>query len=250
MNQRTRLNKTATERLTFELLAPLIDWRVVPGTIVQPNPPQPDILCEIDGCGPRAVELVTLDHPHTRRRSSNMFGTRDSWRAALARWPQIDQQALVAGLRNAGINVFFENEAGTRDRAEALYQLQAWLLAHPDHVGTIPGKGMGAKFQRATVHRFGGTSGPHITAPAGDWWRPPDVANLIKHLQTMYEPHAPLELFAYSTDDEPDGSADSLATIQDAVAQYLPTSRFQRVHVFHVGFKKHIWSSAFITEPQ
>jgi hypothetical protein len=62
-----KLNETATERLTFELLTPLIDWHVVPGSIVQPNPPQPDMLCGIDGRGLRTVELMTLDHPWQHR---------------------------------------------------------------------------------------------------------------------------------------------------------------------------------------
>ncbi|HUN73880.1 MAG TPA: hypothetical protein VMU40_05140 [Steroidobacteraceae bacterium] len=66
-----RFTKQAKERRIFGALAPLIGWPVVPGSVQQPTTPQPDILCDVVGIGPQAVELVSLDDPATRRRLEN-----------------------------------------------------------------------------------------------------------------------------------------------------------------------------------
>ena len=92
---------------------PLIDWEIVPGSLQQPEPRQPDILCEVVGRGPVAVELVALDAEDTRQRLSNMFNTRDAWGLALSRWPQETQQKLRADLTNAYITVNPTEELGT-----------------------------------------------------------------------------------------------------------------------------------------
>ena len=60
------LTKEQIERRIFEALAPLVGMDVVPGSIRQLTPPAPDIECETRGSGPKAVELVALDAPHTR----------------------------------------------------------------------------------------------------------------------------------------------------------------------------------------
>jgi len=52
-----------------------------------------------------------------------------------------------------------------------------------------------------------------------------------------------MELFAYATHDEPDGAVGWLESIQATVAEHMPGSQFSRVHLFHVSFKRHIWSS-------
>jgi len=85
--------------------------------------------------------------------------------------------------------------------------------------------------------------GPHFSAPSAGFWQPPQAEKIVEKLSDKeYTPAAPMELFAYSTHDEPDGAVRSLEAIQAAVAKHQPGSRFQRVHVFHVGFLKHICS--------
>jgi hypothetical protein len=240
-----RFAKEAIERRIFDALVPLLGWAVVPGSVEQSRPPRPDILCEVSGAGAVAVELVALDIAATRQRMSNMFSTSDAWRSALAERPIGEQRALQSDLRNAYISVSFAEQAGPRDRAAALYKLQSFLLIHRRRRGEVQADEIDSPrgFHSASIWRGGISKGPQVTSSSAGYWHQPQVSNITKHLQTCYEVTAPLDLFAYSLHDEPDGATNSLANIQAVVAQHLPGSRFRRVHVFHVGFLKHIWSS-------
>lgn len=240
-----RFTKEAVERRVFEALAPLVGWDVVVDSIVQPVPPQPDILCEVRGRGSIAVELVAIDASDTRLRLTNMFGTPDAWRAAMAERTKEEQETLQSDLQNAYISVDFGNEIGRRDRASVLSALQQFLLERPHFKGVIAAEEIGTPpgFHGARIGRFETTTGPHVSAPSGAFWQPPQVEKIVEKLRDRtYKPVAPLELFAYATHDEPDGAVGSLEAIQAAVETHLPGSQFRRVHLFHVGFLKHIFS--------
>ncbi len=240
-----RFTKEAIERRVFEVLAPCLGWDVVSGSIVQPVPPQPDILCQVRGRGAIAVELVAIDASHTRLRLTNMFETPDAWKTAMTARPKEERETLQLDLQNAHISVQFSNEQGRRDRAFVLSALQTFLLEHPHFTGEITTDdiGMPSGFHGARIGRVETTTGPHVSAPSGAFWQPPQVAKIIEKLtDKTYEVTAPLELFAYATHDEPDGAVGSLETIQAAVAEHLPGSQFRCVHLFHVGFLKHICS--------
>jgi hypothetical protein len=132
-----RFTKQAIERRTFDALVDLLGWGIVPGSVEQPAPPQPDIRCEVAADGPLAVELVAIDPPATRLRMSNMFGTPFSWRQATAWWPEAERRQLQADLQDAYLSVHFPNDAGTRDRAKVLFGLQSFFLSRPGFAGRV-----------------------------------------------------------------------------------------------------------------
>lgn len=87
----------------------------------------------------------------------------------------------------------------------------AWLHPHfegeteAEEIGTPPG------FHGARIGRFEITSGPRVSGPSADYWRPPQVEKISGKLRDKtYELTAPLERFAYATHDEPDGAVGSL----------------------------------------
>jgi hypothetical protein len=87
------------------------------------------------------------------------------------------------------------------------------------------------------------TNGPRLSAPSAGSWLPPQIDNIEQKLtDRRYQTTAPLELFAYSTHDEPDGAVGLLAQIDACVRAHLPGSAFRRVHVFHVGFGQLLYS--------
>jgi hypothetical protein len=241
-----RFTKQAIERRAFEALAPLIGWDVVPGSIQQPDPPQPDILCEVTGRGAVAVELVALDDDETRRRLAFMSSTRPAWDDAMAKWPAPEREVLQADLGDAYISLDFFNDAGRQARTAALYAVQGYLKAHPRFAGKIDPESLGEPdgFASAQVFRGSVSAGPHLSSPSGGSWQWPNLEKIVEKLRDKtYTTTAPLELFAYTLYDEADLHMNSLPAIQDAVAQHLPGSQFGRVHVFHVGHRRHIWSS-------
>jgi hypothetical protein len=242
---RERLGTKEVERRTFDALAPTLGWDVV--SVRQPEPPQPDILCEVVAIGPLAVELVALDEEAARRRMNNMYGTPHAWRLAMTWWAEEERTKLLADLHDAYISVHVDNDTGTRDRATMLHGLQSFLRAHPGFTGKVTAEDLEYPdgFHAANIgHVESVKNGPHVTAPSGDYWRPPQVEKITAKLRDkVYEPVAPLELFAYSTYDDPVGHVGLLEQIQAVVAEHLPGSLFRRVHLFHVGLKQHIWSS-------
>jgi hypothetical protein len=131
-----------------------------------------------------------------------------------------------------------------KPRARAFYALQRLLLSSlnrrgkvsPDEIGNPHG------FESAHIYRGSVTNGPQFSPQSGGYWYPPRVGNIAKHLQTRYQCNRRLDLFAYSTHDEPNGSTTSLASIAETVAQHFPGSKFQHVHLFHVGFLQYIQS--------
>lgn len=242
----TRLSKEEIERRIFEALAPLIGWEIVPDSIQQPAPPQPDILCEVVGRGRVTVELVALDSEETRRRMANMFNTRAAWARALSLWSEAERERLQADLRNAYFSVNFSEDLGTRDRAEIFRQVQQLLLECPNYEGEIRPQSVGTPsgFHGAKLWRHERLGdGPKFSAPSAGYWQGPQINKIVEKLSDKtYVPAAPMELFAYSPHDEPDGAVGSLAAIQGAIAEHLPGSKFERVHVFHLGFLKHVCS--------
>jgi hypothetical protein len=238
--------KQARELSTFERLAPLIGWKVVRGSIQQPKPPEPDILCTVEGVGQVAVELVSLDDEYTNLRLANWRGTRGAWQRALSQWPEAEEAQLRNDMRNAYITVNFAEDLGVKGRAEAFHVMQAVLLGLPGFKGEITAETLHNPkgFQGAKLWRNDFESGPHFQAPSVSNWSGPQVEKIIEKLtEKTYAPVAPMELFAYSPYNEPDGAVGSIDAIQAAVAAHMPKSKFRRVHIFHAGFGKHVWSS-------
>jgi hypothetical protein len=239
-----RLDKPAVELRIFEALAPLIGLEIVPFSIQQPDPP--DIVCLVQDQGSLAVELVAIDDDATRKRLNNMANTKEAWDRALQQWPQHEKGLLVLDLKDAYVSVVFSKEPGMRDRSKLFKALQGWLLTHSGFSGRVELgelELMGVE-QLAIYRNQKIQDGPGISSPSAGYWLPPQVSKIVEKLRDKdYPTDIPLELFVYATHDEPNGAVGSLEAIQAAVAEHLPTSRFRRVHLFHVGFRQHIWSS-------
>jgi hypothetical protein len=239
-----KLTKEERERRIFVALAPLIGLDVVPGSITQPDPP--DIVCDVVGRGFLAVELVALDAPETRSRLDNMLTTDEAWNRALSTWPAEDQKHLRTETDEVFFSISFRNEAGLRDRTTALLAVQKFLLSHPAYSGVIPPNSVGQPrgLDSATIHRGHVTNGPKFSHFSAGRWSPPQVSTVEDKLRPGRYPSwdVPMELFAYAIHDEPDLAVGSLEQLQNVMVAGLPASAFTRVHVFDLGFLKHLWT--------
>jgi hypothetical protein len=237
------LTKQEQEFRIFEVLAPLAGINVVPGSIIQARPPAPDIQCDVVGIGHMNFELLALDDESTRKRLSNMFNTKSAWARSLRGIPPAELARIQAEFANVHLSVHFDEMAGTRDRSAALSAIQKELLRLPSgYAGplftdiTLP-----ARLHSVSIFRTKRTDGPNVSAPSAGYWMPPQLNKIEeKLLEKSYTFTAPLELFAYSPHDEPDGHINSLDEIQACINRNLPGSLFTRVHVFNLGFLKHI----------
>lgn len=241
-----RLTKAESERRVFEALAPLAGISVVPGSIRQDPPPAPDIECQVQGVGILNVELVAIDGEHTRTRLANMFDTQEAWIRALRRLAPADQAVVESEFANTDLGVQFSESAGLRDRAAAMAAIQKEVLSRGsgytgplfDHTSLPEG------LHGATIHRSQTiTNGPHLIAPSAGGWQPPQLDKIVAKLNDKrYEFSGQLQLFAYSTHDEPDGAVGGIDQILSCIREHLPASQFTSVHVFNLAFGQHILS--------
>jgi hypothetical protein len=237
------LTKEEREFRIFEVLAPLAGIKVVPGSIIQLPPPAPDIQCDVVGVGHMNFELLALDAEVTRTRLSNMFNTKKAWTNSLRGMPPEQLARVQAAFADVHLSLNFEEMAGTKDRSAALSAIQKELLKLPSGYSgplftdsTLP-----ARLHGVRVFRNKTTDGPQLSAPSAGYWIPPQLSKIKEKLREKnYTFTGPLELFAYSPHDESDGHINSLDEIRACVNQNLPGSLFTRVHVFNLGFLKHI----------
>jgi hypothetical protein len=221
--------KAQSELLIFCRLISLSGLSVVPGSIRQNAPPAPDILCQIEGRGDLAVELVALDVDLTRTRLNNMLVASSAWDEAMKKWPNSDRLRLSLFCKDIHIGFFTDGFGGSRDQAHFMKQIQESILnIAPDFEGFLPDCS-GVKVTRGVDI----VNGPQITPFSSGSWKMPLILKIQEKLsEKIYETEFSLELFAYTIWDEVGAHVDSLTMIDTCVKTYLPNSKFRRVRVF------------------
>ena len=236
--------KQQVERHIFETLAPLINIRIVSGSIRQGNPPLPDIECETEDQGFLAVELVALDDKQTRTRITNMRSTETAWDRALLARPDADRATLQKKCCDLHLAVVFDEHAGMRDRVQAMSVIQARLLQGPSgFTGTIgfTNSDCPPRLRSAIAYRGPAASGPHFSTHSVGTHLPPRIDKIREKLTSKnYQAHMPLELFAYSVYDQVDGTIEALEQIDGCVYAHLTNSRFRRVHICDLVLRRHL----------
>jgi hypothetical protein len=156
---------------------------VVPGSIRQKPPPAPDFECEAKGIGPKAVELVTLDAPHTRGRLENIRITTGWTQAFAARYPA-EQQVLKARRDDMFLSVHFDETAGARDRTRLKHLIQDRLLGlQAGFSGELFGDfDAPAEVEWARAGHGNIMDGQHIVAPSAGFWLPPQLDKICEKL--------------------------------------------------------------------
>ncbi|MHB8252941.1 MAG: hypothetical protein ACYDEV_04440 [Acidiferrobacter sp.] len=236
--------KQQVERHIFETLAPLINIRIVSGSIRQGNPPLPDIECETEDQGFLAVELVALDDKQTRTRIANMRSTEAAWDRALLARPDTDRATLQKKCCDLHLAVVFDEHAGMRDRVQAMSVIQARLLQElSGFTGPIGFTNSDCpRGLRSTIaYRDPVASEPHFATHSVGTPLPPQIDTIREKLTAKhYQTQMPLDLFAYSKYDQVDGAIGVLEQIDDCVHAHLADSRFRRVHIFDLVFGRHL----------
>jgi hypothetical protein len=236
--------KQRKELLEFQALASLIDLKIDPKSIKQLPPKAPDIECEVEGSGPLAVELTRLDSNATHQGLSNWQSTKDAWPRALEGRPAEEQAKIIREAGDLTLSLGLDYAANFRARVRIMRAIQDELLANPGHKGELfKARTMPEGLESGNAFRGSVSNGPHIVFFSDGYWRPPQITKIVEKLtRKTYVTKAPLELFAYSVHDEPTGAVGLQEQIEASVREHLPRSLFRRVHVFHLGFRQHIYS--------
>jgi hypothetical protein len=210
-----------------------------PGNILQPDPPAPDIVADLDGHGRVGFELVRLNHSdeifsNTMQRESAHFLADE-----FARLPAPQRSRLSAMYADAHVLLQFTATANPGERKRALPFVWALLESRAAgasgclfkpylwHVTCAP-----SHLEMVYVSRLARqTDGPLFNTQGALYVYPMQIARVIDKLHKAYTCAEPLELLAYADSGEFSLARD-LPELGAAVNLHLPGSAFRRVWGF------------------
>jgi hypothetical protein len=224
--------KQELERGIFEEFARFAELKVVEGTISQPDPP--DILCEVEGLGQVAFELVQLDSRAELSRMSDFQGVRALWAGAVEDMPP----AIRARHVNAQIDVIFRAGAIQRVRREIFARIVDRLgVLPPDFVGQVFDEDQPALLESADLRRFDINDGPIINEVSPGGPAPIDLTRIdgkIAHYADGWGTRA--ELLAYSRWGMP--FSDQNTGAEDYLRTRFPSGIFSRGWIFELTSRR------------
>lgn len=150
-------SKQQEERGIFEQFARSAGLTILEGTLAQPDPP--DILCNIDGLGTVAFELVQLDAGQELSRMSDFRSVRKLWAAVCAH----SKREVRLRHSNAQIDIIFDAGANQRLRRRILAEIAGQLETLPsDFTGGLFDDQTPTGLESANLRRFDFGDGPRI----------------------------------------------------------------------------------------
>jgi hypothetical protein len=225
--------KRAAERAVFERFAATAEIRVVPGSLVQPDPPAPDIAADIEGAGRIAFELVRLDADDEFLSRRMFLEARELLDSEFQKLPEPQRTAIETKFSSSGIAVEFHRFADTAARRRALAMVWPLIEDLPaSHDGEVDMCGRAIQ----DVESLWVIPEPERTSL---YFRsfivgspmPVHAERLSEKLQRRYVCAEPLELLAYNEVEQLAHLADE-QRIRDAVESQIAGSQFRRVWVF------------------
>ena len=235
----TSLNKqTQRELAVFRRFAETCRLSIDVSSIEKRDPPEPDILCTVDGECDVAFELVEVtDEDHKSDTNTKLQLERDYWDY---------YTGLPAGLRGdfgklygkAFIGIWYDDGLSMREKRQAIPVVFDFLReqapAYQGHQGQDrphPTSPLGkAGIRRITVKHRDYAQPEFDIQESGTRFAGPVYAPFLKKLGNQYTTSAPIELLAYL-------ELQPLMTgwqqrLDAAIAAHQPPSAFRRVWVF------------------
>jgi hypothetical protein len=235
-------DQAETERTIFMAFVLASDLPVHPTTVQNRRPPEPDILCEIDGVGPHAFELIEIIDADFARLTSDQLRLDGSLREAAR---QVSNE--LASFSNALVYVRFVGDANARRREAAIPLLFSFLRSLPPGFGgdvTIPqGTDLAATVRSVRVSRGDFPPGPHFQVEAGSFIGDPIIERLAGKFSKRYATNHQVDLLAFYEMHPVRPPETWIADVGRYVATNLTQSQFSRVWIFDVGEKRVLFRS-------
>jgi hypothetical protein len=228
-----RISQAESERIVFERFVAAAQLRVVPGTVENRQPPEPDIRCEIEGQGLVGFELVEIIDSDFARLVSDQLSVERALEAGAGASPDL------AAFSDALIYVRYLGDASARRRRDAIAPLFTFLRTlAAGFVGDIrvPADNALADVVRSIrVSRGDFSPGPHFQVEAVDFIDNPVVDRVSGKFKKRYATARRLELLAYYELHPVAPEAMWMSPVERCVQAELASSQFSRVWVFDVG---------------
>lgn len=222
------------EREVFDSFVTVAPFKVVSGSVENRDPPEPDIVCEIEEYGRVGFELTELIDQNFMARLNLMFNTKKHlskyWKTELS---DDDSDSFKNKYANALIHVVYVEGLSLRKRKSVSRSLFDALNELPDGEEGTKLKGdkkLSHRIREVRIRR-GNLVGPIVDVDSFGWLGDPTYDALSKKFAKNYNCDYPIELVAHIETDllPPDGAW--IMAADKAVAQ-LGDSPFTRLWVF------------------
>ena len=224
----TNKSREERERIIFQMFVEAAHLPIMPGSIRSEPPPAPDILCEIQGRGPIAFELVEIVTPALVREMNNGQKLREALVTACEKHSE-----LAVRFCDAFIYVGFLKRATIQKRLSVVPEVIDALLQHSGNSSgyIFVSDNLQKVLTEISVTR-GVSDGPTF-----------DVMDMTEHTEEIfgqiekkckkeYSRDHPIELLAHYTTQPSSDSFNWQSEFHDYVLKILSGSPFERVWVY------------------
>lgn len=224
----SNISKAERERIIFQMFVEAAPLPVVPGSIRSEPPPAPDILCEIQGRGPVAFELVEIVTPALVQEMNNGQELRKALVTASERHSE-----LAVRFCDALIYVGYLKGTTIQKRLSVVPEVIDALLQNSENSSgyiSVPDK-LQKVLAEISVTR-GVSDGPafevmDMTKRTGEIF-----GQIGKKCKKEYSRDHPLELLAHYTTQPSSDGFNWQSEFHDYVLKILSGSPFERVWVY------------------
>lgn len=232
----------AREVEIFRAFASTCGLPVLPESVEKRDPPEPDILCHIDGEGHVAFEMVELiDERNIGRRHANQLAMMDHLREGYRNLPDDIRNELRKRLGNAIVCVGFSPEESLRKCRNAAGSIFNLLLSvDAGFEGRVAAPRRLERLASIKIYRAN-IEGPLFDISAGGWFDLLPLEGLQRKFENTYASTGPVELLAYFDTQvtPPDGYLMPLCTYAQ---QRMGGSSFRRVWFYDYSNRRVCWS--------
>ena len=221
------MSKAENELSVFRKFVRACSLSIIPESIENRFPPEPDILCKLtDGCT-LAFELVEIIDSSLMKRFADKIELESDLKQAYYASP-------INGFDDADVTIVFTHHSSAQQRKSAIEPIFEALASLPgNHNGRVPLK---EKKLSKTVYFVivsrGSPDGPHFGVSDAGSVSDPTEQTIRRKLEKRYKTTSPLELLAYCHLHHSNfrtGLAPRLSAIEHEIQQ----SQFRRVWVFN-----------------
>jgi len=222
------ISKEKREQIIFQCFIEAAHLPVITGSIRSEPPPAPDILCEIQGKGPVAFELVEIVTPALVQEMENGKRLEKAFKAACEKHP-----VLVARFHDALIYVGYLEGTTIKKRLSVVHEVVDTLLQYSENSRgyiEVPHK-LRIVLAEISVTR-GVSDGPAFGVMEMTQCTEEIFAQIEKKCQKKYSSDHSIELLAHYTIQPSSDSFNWQAEFHDYLLKALSRSPFKRVWVY------------------
>jgi hypothetical protein len=221
----------------FMRFAEVCGLAVQPDSTVKRQPPEPDILCKIEGEGFVAFEMVELIDPDLAQRTYEQIKLQRLFEEAYQGLPINQRTQLKRYFGDALVHVAFRSNTSSRAREHTMPLVLAWLqeLGSSFEGTSSPAaqSSVGKVVRKITISR-GDFIGPCFDVEAVGYFADPTLKRIRQKFTKVYNSSFPVELLAYYELQPVFPEARWVPQLHTFITQHLGDSQFRRVWVYNL----------------